>query len=332
MLLILGQKVQTDALTLNSIIGMKLFENFIKNFQVCISSDSEMEIVGTIGSYAMLETTRRQYEDLWSKLKDARFTHDSAAASPAFISSGDRQHSSVALAASELALSRRLPLLADDRVCQMLILNDRKDDACAAFGTDVLLDAFVRAGLLSESESADKFLELVKWRYKFLIPSRTVLGVIARRFIGNPPGNELRTISRYVHSSMRDPGLFTGFEPTNPPSQIALRLYRGWTEEIIGFVTDIWLDSDLPDESVKAMTDWAIQECLPSVPMNLPQDTHALFSPILPRLVMTMALINTSRATRSTEKRANACLRYVTSLLGCEDRYFDYLGEVARAW
>ena len=125
-----------------------------------------------------------------------------------------------------LAQERGIPLLADDRFLQNMLLNARQEAAATAFGTDSLLAALAKAKQLTADEWADGLFQLIRWRYRFLVPPETVLLVLAGRLLVFPPGAELRELGRYLHDCCRDPGFFSGPEPTEPPFPVGLKCFQ----------------------------------------------------------------------------------------------------------
>jgi len=164
-----------------------------------------------------------------------------------------------------IAKSKGLSVLVDDRVIQALALNDEGFKA-SAFGVDCLLKAFEREKALEIAECDSAYLQLIKWRYRFLVPSVDFLVRLAKRYEANAPGNELMEVAGYVHECMRDPGLFSGLEKTDPPQPMCGRLFTAWADLTMRFIVDLWEDSDVSPETASAFTRWAFRELLPSPP------------------------------------------------------------------
>ncbi|MEA3451570.1 MAG: hypothetical protein U9Q83_06660, partial [Bacteroidota bacterium] len=76
-------------------------------------------------------------------------------------------------------------LLTDDRFMQMAVDQRHRNKS---FGTDILLKYLYEKDIISLKEYADKFLQLCKWRYRFLIPDTSRLVYFAHEFKTNPPG------------------------------------------------------------------------------------------------------------------------------------------------
>jgi len=135
-----------------------------------------------------------------------------------------------------------------------------------AFGTDCLLKALERDRVLDVAQCDAAYLKLMKWRYRFLVPSVEFLTRLAEKYKGNPPGNELIEIAAYVHDCMRDPGLFSGLEKTDPPIPMCGRLFTVWTDLVVRFVAHLWENTDFTCEIASALTKWSLGEFLPSPP------------------------------------------------------------------
>ena len=196
----------------------------------------------------------------------------------------------IGFAAAVLAEQEGLPLLADDRVCQTLILNQRRNHASAAFGTDTLLLSLNRAGVIGDDVLAEKFLSLLKWRYRFLLPTPSILRTLLESHMEYPPGEKLSFVARYAHDCMRDAGLFGGLEQTEPPIPMAFRLYQDWVRVIIDFITDLWVDASVPEYHAEQVTDWAIRYFLPTEPKAMGNRAFRL-SGMLVGTVFTFAMI-----------------------------------------
>jgi hypothetical protein len=233
-----------------------------------------------------------------------------------------------ALAAIRFAQLHRLPLLADDRVSQSVVLNDDKSNATAAFGTDSVVLALVEAKELTPLEAAHLFLRLIEWRYRFLLVPPALMKALADQYRSHPPGVGMRQLATYVHDCMRDPGLFGGLEPTTPPISIAVRLYQSWIHNISELVMDLWTDDSIGDATAEEFTAWAMSEFLPSPPRTADERMQASVASLTPLTVLSRALIRGSGS--KNFKRVNRGLRAIARALGInESQYVAYVAQVA---
>ena len=139
----------------------------------------------------------------------------------------------------------------------------------AAFGTDAFLVALLENGLCSPDDVAGHFVRLMRWRYRFLLPPADILVRLAIAHSTKPPGAPLAEVARYIHDCMRDPGLFAGPEPTDPPMPLAARLGNAWARVITEFVMQLWLEESVTAEVATAFSTWAFDEALPGPSSNL---------------------------------------------------------------
>jgi hypothetical protein len=233
-----------------------------------------------------------------------------------------------ALFSTFLANENKLPLLVDDRSCQMLVHNDRRT-ATAAFATESLIIALLESGAISRERAADVYLQLIGWRYRFMVVPAPVMVTLAKRSLRSPPGRGLQQVARYVQDSMRDPGLFGGPEPAEPPIAMAHKLFLAWTAEVTDFVFGIWDDRAISLEVARTLTEWALTECLPCPPVSSGPSARVL-ADHQARASLGQAFIRA--ATRQDAERANGALVAIATALGLEDRdYFEELVEVLDA-
>lgn len=208
-----------------------------------------------------------------------------------------------------MAEQEGLPLFVDDRVCQNMLLRSSSQAPSAAFGTDCLLVELLDADLIDERQVAASFLQLIEWRYRFLTIPSSILHILARDFALN----QLRSVAKYVHDCMRDPGLFGGLEPTSTPMPIAFRYYQDWLEVIAKFVAEIWLDDTFSEERALEITRWAMEELVPTVPTVLAERIGRVANASA-QIVLLHALMLLSETPDSS--RANLALRTMASALG----------------
>ena len=177
-----NQEVIIALSTLYTLSSFEVLEAVFETFQVRIKSLDRDEIFTTLRTITLHDTVRKWHSELWDIIRnDHRFIEK-----PYPLPKGwgeDRDGAEVFFAAAFLAQQQGMPLLADDRSLQMLLLNARPAEDYAAFGTDQLLLSLGDSGLLNADQVADNFIQLMEWRYRFLITPVTVLKTIADRFI-----------------------------------------------------------------------------------------------------------------------------------------------------
>lgn len=220
-------------------------------------------------------------------------------------------------------------LLADDRLYQTVKLTQRREMPDAAFGTDRLLIAMEDRNFLSTTLVSNDIIQLMRWRYRFLLPEARHLKTAALRSRSDLPGPELREIAGYVQESMRDPGLFCGPEEADLPTPIAFKYFMAWNEVCVEFLGSLWEDSSIESPQLEALTRWCIDSLLPSVPRRM------LYSPVgrrlgnfIPKAFMLIAMVRF--ATVRPAERASEALRLMADVLGMtEDEFYAAAAEAA---
>jgi len=309
--------------TLKTLNDFDVLDVVLETFQVKIIKDEHDEIDAGLRAYEAQEDVRKWHDELWKRVgSDSRFQkvpYEEKRQDRSEPEGGELPEDA-SLFALKLAHEKKLPLLADDRFCQMATLNQPDALLSAAFATDTLLLALADNGRLPLTEVADRLLSLMRWRYRFILPSASILKTIADRFAGRPPGKDLRDIAAYVHDCMRDPGLLSGPEPTTPPLPVAFRLHQDWAMTISRFLTDIWADEEKwTEDNATELTRWATTQFLPSSPrgMGLPGIRLASF---MSDTVLSQALIHSVQIRDSA--RANTALLAIAGGLGVTpDKY-----------
>ena len=179
--------------------------------KVRISPTDRDELLDELRVYDLKAETRAWHEELWKVLKeDHRFEartliheqRESLESAETEDASFEAEHIK-AIDAPLLAIQEGLPLLADDRVCQSIVLNCEKK-CPVAFGSDSLVLRLKDQALISESDASRAILALMKWRYRFLwLPPEMVqcIRVTSSR-------HDLHGVAHYVQECMRDLGLF----------------------------------------------------------------------------------------------------------------------------
>ncbi len=331
----LGIRLRIDDLTLGTIAGCGLLDTVIAHFEVYVSQEDSDSIMSRARTYKALSFAQEQQTSLWEIInanidapKRFRFVsiaEDLAGTEDQLLDEG------IAIAAFQASKQKAMPLLADDRVIQTLLLNEWKENPKGAFGTDCLVPQLAEAGVLTLDEAVDCLLKLIDWRYKFVLFSAKELKHLADRYRSHPPGLALRRVAIYVHDCMRDEGLFAGAEPVTPPVSIAIRMYQSWIQNIAEFMMDIWLDESIKEELALRWTNWAVKEFMPSPPFNLDPRMQSSLASLTPRTAITRALIRSSTAqgggSSQLNERAYRGLRAMTSDFSLSDA--EYLKIVA---
>jgi len=292
---------------------------------VGISRADHDRVMDDLRGFKLTAETQSWHEDLWKDLSsDARVdTKTLLVQDPARLEKIDPEEEAEdegfnqvsALASAFLALQEDLPLMVDDRVCQNFVLNSRRSDASAAFGTDCFVMRLLDEDCISRVHVAEAYMKLIKWRYRFLLIPSEVLQTLARDFAFH----DLRRVAKYVHDCMRDPGLFGGPEPTEPPIPIAFRYFQDWLTVIAEFVTGVWLDDDFTQDRALELTNWAMTELVPTLPSVLRQ----IMGPIAEISAVTVLSHAMHRLCVIDDyERANRALRAIAHALGLDDEDF----------
>ncbi len=264
------QAVIVDLVTMQTLVGQNLHQELVNAFDsVVLTKADNDQLNHDLRAFSHLAEAKSWHEDLWTVLgTDSRVDSTTLLLNATF-SEGDKNESERtqfrAFDAMSLAEQEGLPLLIDDRVCQNQLLRKRETDASASFGTDCVVARMLEGGQISIAEASRAFLQLMNWRYRFLIPPVTVLKEIAVNFAPR----DLRSVAWYVHDCMRDQGMFGGREPTHPPFPVAYFYFQGWLENVVRLVIDIWLDESLSEANKSQLSEFSIAELVPSVPVAL---------------------------------------------------------------
>lgn len=270
-----GDHIVVGLLTLQTVVNQGLLDDLCSAFdRVSISERDHERMTQDLRGFGLAAETLSWHEALWKLLGDddrvdaktlIMHVRDGAQDSDSDEDDESERNVVAAIDAALLAQQEDLPLLVDDRVCQNMALRSNERDATAAFSTDCLLGEMLEAGLIDRTQTARAYLQLVDWRYRFLIIPSSILKTIAKEFAEH----DLHKVAWYVHDCMRDPGLFGGPEPIEPPLPIAFRYYQDWLEVIAKFVAELWLDESVSDQRASELTYWAMMEFVPTVPTVL---------------------------------------------------------------
>jgi len=321
----IGNTVCISEATLVTLASIDWLDLVVKHFSIQIKQVEFDDVMSRLQAFQALDSSQRKHKDLWDSIQSSDRFEFVPATKALAISGEDEIDRDIATAAYLVAKERKLPLLVDDRVCQTLLLNEMKESPVAAFGTDVLILDMARSGALTFDEAADALLDLVAWRYRFILVPAEILKLLADRYRSHPPGASLRQIAVYVHDCMRDEGMFAGLEPTDPPVSIAVRLYQTWIHNISEFIMDTWMDDAIDESSAREITNWAITEFLPSPPRVADDRLQSTIASLTPRTAISRALIRSTNGVNI--ERVNRGLRFMSSELGLTEA--EYLKIVA---
>ena len=315
--------------TLQHMVCKRAFERAVSRSNLFLSKSDFQRIKDSIAN----ETARREVRDwhiqLWERLRtDPGVVFELVADDGKVNAEEDEDVDEgpadriLAFEAFTLAQQLDLPLLVDDRLFQAARLNERPEQHYAAFGAGQVAEALFTAGLITSRTASESLLQLIDWRYRFVILSPTRLKAIYEE----KGLSALESVASYVHASMRDRGLFSGFENADFSVPMAFRLYQDWERNITRFIAALWIDNSVSTNDAERVTEWAITEFLPSLPINLESMAPRLatFAPSFVIMQLLFELVATQNYSR-----AHAALLCVARHLGLTySEYMRLAGEV----
>jgi hypothetical protein len=304
------QEIQIELSTLNTLINLGLLEQLCGIYNIYISSDSYDKNTQIITSTIQQNEAFDRHFKLWECLKkypQVEFIRVNKENDN--IANVDIEN---ALLATKLAGKNNWPLLIDDRVFQALRFNESSNLSFPAFGTDALIYDLHATGKLSKEKSLNFLLQLMEWRYRFIVLPPELIKEAALRYSKHPPGKILNQIAKYIQECMHDPGLFTGREKTEFGDSMALRLYLTWIKNISEFIELIWKEKQINKETAEKIIIWAINELLPSPPKALHDSQKSNLENLLPKQIISNYLIkvwteNDNEQTENTLKIIQEC-------------------------
>jgi hypothetical protein len=310
-----GSEIVCQLSTLQAITAAGLLDPILSGFSVMVTADAAAEIGQVERHYQFQETIASKHSDMWEQVGDSSKFKRVPVEVPADwrCEDGGEVGRDVSLAASMVALQTKLPLLADDRACQVLILSREPTRNDAAFGTSHLLPSMVEDGSLTLEGATKAFLQLMRWRYRFVLPPVAILVECARQYRLNPPGDLLREVASYAHDCMRDPGLLNGPEKTVPPTPMGVQLFNSWCHLSGEFAMAVWSDEGFGEEAARRLTLWAVNVLTPSAPVGHPFPWQRVCAAMAQRAVLDGALLRClylppSERTRSGFRALGAAL------------------------
>ena len=160
------------------------------------------------------------------------------------------------------ASNNLLPLLSDDRTVQAIY--DQHHPGLV-FGSDALLLDLYENKLIDLEVFSKSYLQLLRWRYRFLIPPVEVLSYWAFQYPNKLPGAELKEIAKYASDCMQDPGMLKIMLPTHPPLPVPFRIHERWIQISIDLIFNVWGNENIFINNLDAadFTEWVIKHFIP---------------------------------------------------------------------
>ena len=319
--------------TLRTLANRAVFEPILDTFSIFLLAQDRDELVTELRAYETARAARQDHDALWNTVsalvsrskiqwhpvpKDTELDDDSV----------DETVPSVHLDALKVARQTGKSIIVDDRVHQVIMYQDDTSSTTRAFGSDRVIESLAESGICSVSEAAAKMRALMRWRYRFLVPSPKILYQWALEGIDNLPGDALLDSAIYHHDCLRDPGLHCGLEQSDPPMPMAAKYVTGWTEAIVTFLATVWADLRFHDESATKLTRWVAEEMVSSCPKGLwlHQIGHNIATAATEATIK-MAMVQFTGI--EPLERANTGIRVLADALGLDDSHF--LAAVAEA-
>lgn len=329
------QEIVVTLSTLETLGLFNLLSPVVRFFRIHITQESKAEIQQKLKEILVQESTRLSHYDLWNQIRNNKHFKFVNHIMPEELQNKDGDDKNfIAFFAGFIAREENIPLLADDRVIQSLMLNERANVPQASFGTDAVIKALFSEDIITPSEAGMCFHRLMQWRYRFIIPSSAILKTFADRYRNNLPGQQLREIAEYVHDCMRDMGLFGGSElKTKLKEPMAMRLYLAWMTVIAEFLMQVWNDDSFSPDNARKLTEWCVREFLPSYPRVVQGDAKARVISLTPKLLFSNVLF-TVTSFASGERAAEAIKTIKEALKISNGEYHrivtDILNEIER--
>jgi len=263
----LNSKIVIEPSSLRTLCDLRLFELVIRNFTIMLTKDSRDQIFYDFKNIQYQVENQRFNNELISILSGNDFEKID-------IRDNDPEMFDFSTASHNLKMIKEAPLFADCRSLQMLSLNDNSKHN--AFGTDQFLNTLYSQSLIDIEDYTKLYLQLMEWRYKFLLPPIEILNYLVGQYSNHPPGIELNQIAGYVQECMIDPGLFHGQEKSaEVPLPISIKLYLELLQLSTDFIINCWTNDSLSDAEAEEYTDWALLSLLPTFPKFLPDFTKS---------------------------------------------------------
>ena len=322
----IGAHLLIDLATLRTLAGQPAFPAIVNTFSLYLRASQWKEAIDELNAHQRARDARASHDALWANVSrligqnKIRYVPIPATGDAPAASEGNED---VMLQLDAVALAHGLgkPLLADDRVLQVLMFQGDSGSTCRAFDTSKVLLAMAKAGVLTRSEAAGDIHRLIKWRYRFIVPSSDILLHTALECIDNLPGDALIDIAAYLHDCLRDPGLHYGPEPFEPPLPMAARLVTAWSEMIASLLARIWSDAQFSDEIAARLTQWIGEELVPSCPTGMSNHPMGL-NIVQAEIQSLLGMAEVQCAAVPDARRANLCLRILADTFGMDEDMF----------
>jgi tetratricopeptide (TPR) repeat protein len=323
--LVPGAAVRFTYLTLSSLSQIGILDKVFRAFRVVISESDLRRATQDAVSYNLRDQVRDWHTHLWDLVvQDPRilaldYVLPADVPTP---TTGTDVRSDPAFAALVIAQREGHVLLADDRCLHRIARSEATGKPITARATDELLNAMLREGSIQEEEHANAFRQLMEWRYRFIVPPCSILVTIAKRYLVAPPGEELRSIARYAHECMSDPGVPRYSARADVMRSSADRLVLLWSRLAGEFVGALSADSAFKEDACMQLVDWAATELLPHAPRTLGLRAAELDRTI-PQYTLCTAL--TEAALSQDADRAGRIVRRYAEVLGFSEREYARL-------
>jgi tetratricopeptide (TPR) repeat protein len=331
----LMQEILIDATTLLVLVNTKLVDAVMDCFCVHMSKDDHADLVGRLEGFRQQEQVRQWHMDLWTRLRKeprVKFVPHTVPDDMRDVAEDPMDY--MPFMAHYVAQERAMPLMADDRVCQVFSLNMRSDIPHAAFGTDAFIEQLRVEGNKPTMDLPTALHQLVLWRYRFILPSPMALKEAADMYHTAPPGRYLRDWAEYVHDCMRDPGLFSGREKTDMGESMAIRLYITWVYNVAEFIVLIWADEKYANDTASALTNWTIKHLMPSMPASFNREVRLKIGSTFDRLMLSRVLLKAGEYA-GNPRMADAMKALKEAMEINDDAYFvqalDILNDARKA-
>lgn len=278
-------KIIFDEITLELAEKFNLLEDIINSgFKIVVEKATYENIQFSIRSIKFSEDILKKQEDLELQLNNTPNANKKKLFEPIaeilnLNTNEERLHhyDVLLLKTVQYAGNKKLPLLTDDRFCQMM--NSQY------FGVDVLIKDLYARDMISLEQYANAFLKLCEWRYRFIFPEPVVIYYFAGEFKDNPLGKPLETLIKYSNECMEDIGLFYGFEKTDPPTTCATKFYMIWLDAWLRALIKIWADDSFDITNKETITQQILLRAFPIAPKGLNNNIKKNISSMFERLL-----------------------------------------------
>jgi predicted Zn-dependent protease len=222
-----GDSIVVDLMTLRTLSHQSVFQPVLQWFKVHMQASQRDALLAELGAHQKAHAARATHDSLWNAVaaleSSGRVQWHVVAPDTADNHDDDDSPPSVYLHSAQLADHLKKPLLADERVLQVLVQQRTPESACQAFDSGCLLHALLASRACTIQQVADNIHRLMQWRYRFIVPPAELLSEWASEAIDALPGSKLLDVAVYLHDCLRDPGLPCGLEQTEPPMPMAAK-------------------------------------------------------------------------------------------------------------